>query len=490
MPKRILKQALKNSLLLVMAILAFIPLAVLATSYESYKVNDDEGLTIYGANWAAQTFTTASSHTVDSVSLKIFKNGSPGTVVVEIKATTAGKPAGPILAIGSISDADLNTTPGDWETIAMTPAVNLAASTVYSIVVYAAVGDAANYVGWRDDGTAPAYTDGTVDTSADSGSTWTIDASKDTMFEVIGASSVSISGTNCVNVFSSVFEDGDWYFAIHYLCEVAPPYPGEVPSEYFDVILYDTDGITPIAKVPLAAWGNKPQALYLSRDMTNTLAWGSAYVVSIVGKLGTSVEGVAGSYTLQLADWIGPDLFYLDEWVRNTAQNITAYYNVTMYTETVGNITLPAGEGVLTVNGGQVFLKGMPELDTLRPNLFYIIYHTAPDNPEAAWTHAYEDAVTWEDQVGPYVAGIFNGTGDILNIGGKHVGGILFFGMFIMCCAIGVVGDKTPGVVAMGLSIPVLLGGWYFRLIPFAALMIFCIVVMLLAVWIVFLRGT
>jgi len=164
---------------------------------EYYKTGDDSGVSVYGIYWSAQTFTVGTTaHTVTSVKLKLYRVGSPGTVTVSIRATSAGHPIGSDLTSGTIDGTSLNATePGSWYRITLTE-YSLSASAKYAVVIRAPSGNYtipnppekpyANKLVWMADNTSPAYTGGNCEGSADSGSTWSSYADADLMFEVWG----------------------------------------------------------------------------------------------------------------------------------------------------------------------------------------------------------------------------------------------------------------------------------------------------------------
>jgi hypothetical protein len=123
------------------------------------------------------------------VKLKLYRSGSPGTVTVSIRATSASKPTGSDLTSGTINGNTLTTdTAGAWYEIALT-LYRLLANTKYAIVVRAESGTSGNALFWRCDGTSPTYSGGAVCYSSNSGVTWgNEDANADMMFEVWSAS--------------------------------------------------------------------------------------------------------------------------------------------------------------------------------------------------------------------------------------------------------------------------------------------------------------
>jgi hypothetical protein len=155
--------------------------------YEYYNTGDSTCLYAYDTYWNAQTFTVgATGHTGSSVKLKLFRQGSPGTVTVSIRATSGlgQHPTGSDLTIGTIDGNSLTTdTSGAWYEIPLTE-YSLSPNTKYVIVVRALSGDLNNRLWWRVDYVAPAYEKGNNEYSDDGGNTWATRFEFDCMFEV------------------------------------------------------------------------------------------------------------------------------------------------------------------------------------------------------------------------------------------------------------------------------------------------------------------
>lgn len=459
--------------------------AFAASKYEYYDSGDDEAAQAYGVNWFAQTFTTTSTHTATQIKLKLYRTGTPGTVTVSIRDTDGSShPVNEDLASGTI-DGDTCTadTGGDWYTFDLTPELSLADATKYAIVLRAVAGDGSNSIHWLDNSTG-SLSNGNYESSTDSGSNWSASSAKDFMFEVWGNTTLEVID---VKVFSSVMQDGSWLFLIHYKCIVPPPYPGEVASEYFNIVL--KDGATSIAQIKLPAWGYKPASLYLSPTVADTLTWGDSDIkISIEGNADQWASAPSYDYTLLPTDWLGADLFWLDEWVRDIAQDVETYYGIDVYTETVGDVTLPTGEGVLTQTGGDIFLLGIPGLDELRPHLFYVVVHEL-EAPTGERARTYEETTTWETEVGPHVASVLNTWGGLVNLDGYMFGGLALFAIYIGIVGIGLYKTGEPAI-ATALAIPMLAGAMYLRLIPFALMAIVGIILLIMTVWLIWLRST
>ncbi len=159
---------------------------LLVTRYEYYNTGDDNtGNWVTGATWRAQTFTPATAHTITSVKLFAWRDGSPGTWTVSIRAVDGSEhPTGSDLCSGTTNGDTLTTlTTGEWREITLGAGYALSPSTKYAIVWRCS---GAGYVYVRRDVTSPTYAGGNIENSTDSGSTWSTDTTREFMFEEWG----------------------------------------------------------------------------------------------------------------------------------------------------------------------------------------------------------------------------------------------------------------------------------------------------------------
>ena len=481
---------IRLSLVVLLVALASLGLwsAVLAQSEQiGYTTGDDGNTSIYGAIWEGQTFMSSNTtaYSISSIRIKAFRTGTPGTITASIRSTSEGNITGSDLTSGTTDgDTITNSSPGEWVSISLSPAVYLIPDTQYGIVIRATAGDAANFINWRLDSSSPAYTGGNRTSSADSGVGWTIDSTDDFMFALYGESTFEILDAQ---VYASVFEPGDRYIVMHYNCMVAPGYPGQDPNAYFDITLFQ--GATDIAKIPLPAWGYKTAAIYLSANSASALTWGSGSAGLALTATDNSIED---TYVFDPADWIGLEIFELDSWVRTTAQEIEDFYNVDILWEQIptseGNLTLPSDESVLSPLGCTIFQDGMYGLDELRPHLFYMLTHS-PEEPDTAWTYEYDSTLDWEARLGTAAAADMETAASTFNIDGKTLASVLFFAGYITIVGVGVWRTGQPAI-ATGAAIPFLAGGMWMDLIALAVGAIATFIAIVLTMWIVFLRST
>lgn len=159
----------------------------MATLYEYYNTGQNADLGAYGNDWKAQTFTPSEAHKIISVKLQLHRLGSPGTVTVSIRATSAGKPTGGDLCVGTTNGNTLPTnSPYEWREITLGAGYDLEADTKYAIVIRAPSGNNDNRARWRID-VSGEYAGGNAEDSTNSGSSWlTTYPDMDFMFEEWG----------------------------------------------------------------------------------------------------------------------------------------------------------------------------------------------------------------------------------------------------------------------------------------------------------------
>lgn len=159
------------------------------THREGLETGDNTQITLYGSSWASQTFLVTTSYSIKRVAIRIFRSGtSPGNITVGIRACTTNnpataKPTGADLTTGYIWGNTVTTaTPGEWIWVSFPDSYVLTGDTMYAIVVRAVSGSASHFIYWRQDNSSPGYTDGCWVSSANSGSTWTVNSGQCTMF--------------------------------------------------------------------------------------------------------------------------------------------------------------------------------------------------------------------------------------------------------------------------------------------------------------------
>ncbi len=145
------------------------------TLFEFYHHSATASGSINGTGWFSQSLTPSITHQVTSVTIKAYREGSPGTVTLSIRAADGSElPTGADLASGT-TDADTLTTSsaGEEREIFFTAAVELIAGTQYNIVARAPTGDGDNTFLWLLKNGGATYGAGLAGRSTDSGASWT-----------------------------------------------------------------------------------------------------------------------------------------------------------------------------------------------------------------------------------------------------------------------------------------------------------------------------
>ena len=187
------------------------------TVYEEY-LDSSQTNNIYDVLWQGQTFTPSISHNVTSAWLMLARAGSPGTVTVSIRATSAGKPTGGDLCSGTTDGDTLttNATECEWRQFTFSSGYYLSADTQYAIVARAIAGNTSNWAYFKCDYTSPSYAGGTKIYSGDSGVNWTTESNGDTTFMEYGTLAWTLSGTatpeeNIYGLHAGLDDDDDLF---------------------------------------------------------------------------------------------------------------------------------------------------------------------------------------------------------------------------------------------------------------------------------------
>jgi len=183
--------------------------------FERYVAGDDGGglaLPDTTSIGAGQTFTIGNTgdnytHSITSVKLELYRDGSPGTLTISIKAVDeSGKPTGGDLTSGS-TDGDTLTedTDGEWREVSLTP-YKLNASTQYALVLIASEGGMSDNVHWRRK-TGGGYAGGALHYYNGMTQTWSDTSGHDCMFEESGVPRADLS--EVINI-SGNFDVPNW----------------------------------------------------------------------------------------------------------------------------------------------------------------------------------------------------------------------------------------------------------------------------------------
>lgn len=161
-----------------------------------------------------------------------------------------------------------------------------------------------------------------------------------------------------VYVFEDVLEAGDVLVYVRYDVDYAVE-PSEDADETFQMAIYGTNGITLIAVRPLNYYQENIISIYLSAA-TNTLTTGGAYYIRIMGN--PAIFAMLENVTMDTRVLTGGDWYTAAELggIMLTQAGIL---------QTDWSITLLAND-LLNTTGATYFLKAIPNLSTMAPNIF------------------------------------------------------------------------------------------------------------------------
>lgn len=344
-----------------------LPCSVFASVRYEYNTAtvDDEG-SVYADVWNMQTFTPSVTHEINSVKLKLYRIGNPGTFTVSLRATSVGNPTGADLVYCDYAGNSLSTNTSGVDTlIEFNEGLTVNATTRYAIVLRAIAGNYPdNRVGFKSNST-DTYAGGDRKYSSNSGSSWTA-TGKDIYFEewsglalstklVVGTGTISnmISGNvtlsgyilglaeanastvgfrygiNSANLTDNVTEAGSWGIGSFNLVVSGL---GSGTTYYYSALA--NDGVT---------WEYGPLQSFIYADTSNAISVTTSGYTPLVsgGQAVYSLSGIATSnvtilnrgFQIGLADGIWEQTLRLEQlavgsvteggyWLDNSGQQI------------------------------------------------------------------------------------------------------------------------------------------------------------------------
>jgi hypothetical protein len=422
-------------------------------AYELLNTGQDSNITaIYGNTWGYMQFTVGTiSHTATKLNLYIKRVGLPSTVTVSLMHATGGLPTGLDL-VSTTFDGDAISTGYQMYSFSITE-TSLQAGEQYAIVVRALGGDVANNILWGTDG-GGGLASAISGTSINGGLSYVAAGTADALFEVWGNPDIEVLSAK---VYSGYKTAGDWLIVADVNNIYEPYYPNTDPQLYFQLQLIN--GATIKASSTFKAWQRQPLAIYLNPATAGTLTWGSGYKVRIQSML---TPAVYQEYALVASDWNAGSLLYLDGYLLNLAGVYETYYSTKTNTEVLYLVNTATGGKVLNIDGATMFVRGIPDLNVIRKNLFEA--NTAVNQiPAKTFTHAGESSIVWSDQVGPKIAAVLTEGGSFVGIGGKDTLNYIFLIIAVVLAIILGAGGNFGGAMLAALpiiGIDIWLGGF------------------------------
>lgn len=183
----------------------------MAILYENYITGRDGLHGSYATYVVGQTFKPQTTHEITSVKLFVRRLGTLTNVTVEIYATSSNLPTGSALVSKAIDGSGWNASTFSWEEWVFSTNPELAADTVYAIVISGTGYDVNNTPIWGYDGSSPAYTRGNL--VQDTGGGWTANTTVDFLFEEYGNFVTNISYKTYSKKLVAIGSNEVWYEA-------------------------------------------------------------------------------------------------------------------------------------------------------------------------------------------------------------------------------------------------------------------------------------
>jgi len=143
----------------------------MVTLYENYTFVGTEQTELHSVYQDGQTFTPSTAHKITKLTVKLWREGNPGTITVRVFATSGGVPTGGVLASGTLDGNAMTTDSNGAEyEFDLGAGFNLDASTMYAYTIDGGIDESNSiHVIIKTDGS---YSGGTRISSSDNGSSW------------------------------------------------------------------------------------------------------------------------------------------------------------------------------------------------------------------------------------------------------------------------------------------------------------------------------
>jgi hypothetical protein len=427
------------------------------TLYESYNTWGGANVSVYGGLWRVQTFTTDANvaHSLSEIKLSLKRTGLPGYIYCSLRETSSGGD----LFTYTIDGDTISSTEYQWISFYPTARYSLEANHQYSLVLRAPTGTATAFMDWAVTA-AGGVAGGNEFYSTDSGLTWNDEAPKDCLYEIWGYPTLNVINAN---VFSDYLETGDWMIMVSMDCTLAPYVNQNVDAgSYVIVELVNSTGVV-VASSPVKYWDRQPIGIYLSAATATGQTWDGIYSIRIKDISGTPYV----SYSLISTDWRGSNKAYIDSWMRLQAQDYQSYYLSTLLVAT----STTAGD-VLNDTGKVMFVRGIPQIDVVRPLMFQSSIMSTP-YPAQIHPKAYEVSRDYHAELGVPLSNMLENfalvaTGNTTTDNVKTVGTWGLVGGYLVLALVATSSISAWAGIALG--VPIILLGAFFGIVSLSAL--------------------
>lgn len=297
--------------------------------------------------------------------------------------------------------------------------------------------------------------------------------------------------TMTYKVFENVLETGDWLIPVEGWVYYATPPTDYTAEEAFLFELLNTAGNVTIRSTTLNEYGDRPISIYMSADTVTSLGLvsGTAYGLRLTGNPLIFPSTTNNTKTIYLA---AGD--YIDQSVATDTNNPLRDYLIMMadHIEDYDSpsspyITSVLGVKYLTLDGGDIFIEGIPNIASMCPTLFQAGLEPMPSEPPSS-TGSYALTLTPGQKWGATAAQGLTDLGVYLGINQALAGSTVLFILVIMFAVFAYAKTESGvSVLLMVAATPFL--GAYLGLMPMALAFIFVIIIITLLGYFFFSRG-
>lgn len=291
-------------------------------------------------------------------------------------------------------------------------------------------------------------------------------------------------------------------FLVEYDIPYAAP-PTGAAAQYFQLIVYNTDGVTPLGYQGAIDFNNRLVGVYFNAYA----AYSVGITPSAKPKLVMKIAGIPGPFSVPVpvsdTKTLNSASFWFDgtdelrteiiSIMGNIEEHDTLAYGATctyLAEDVNGNPILAAMPTITNPSGwsGQnMVLAWLPRLNNVIPSMFQsTLQSLTPYNPEG--TGAYQGELTMVSKLGVQFTAAFVGIGSYFGISTQWAAGL--FWALIMCIAAMIVFVYSGNsLAAMILTFPFMLIGNYLGIIPLVVTFTLTILLVIYVGYHVYLRG-
>ena len=309
---------------------------------------------------------------------------------------------------------------------------------------------------------------------------------------------------NSYGAFTNIFEQGDVLFLVEYDIQYhIATAPNGIAAQYFHLIVYNTDGVTPLGYQGAIDFNNRLVGVYFNAYA----AYSAGITPSAKPKLVLKVAGIPGPFSVPVpvsdTKTLNDASFWFDgtgllrtriiSIMGNIEAHDTVAYGVTctyLAEDVNGDLILAAMPTTANPSGwsGQnMVLAWLPRLNNVIPSMFEsTLQSLTPHNPTG--TGAYQGELTMVSKLGAQSTAAFVGIGTTFGISTQWAAG-LFWALIMSIAAMIIFVYSGNSLAAMILTFPFMMIGNYLGIIPLVVTFTLTILLVIYVGYHIYLRG-